>query len=228
MNRILLILLCLIWIPGRGQNFFFNQHAGVLASAPTVTTTTVSSIGPYTASSGGNVTSDGGATVTARGVCWSTSSNPTTSNSKTTDGSGTGSYTSSITGLTCGYQYYVRAYATNSEGTSYGTEYSFTTTTSGLSSLHFIYEVNSSCSPYYVLITSETTAATAVNLLTGAGCNSNGTGDFYKVSSLSIGGQLFSNSVDCATASISGWRVVYSGGIYYKVNFSNGVIQSVD
>lgn len=95
---------------------------------PTVTTTSISSIASTTATSGGNVTDDGGATVTARGVCWSTSHNPTTSNSKTTNGTGTGSFTSSITGLTAGTTYYVRAYATNSAGTAYGNEVSFTTT----------------------------------------------------------------------------------------------------
>ncbi len=73
------------------------------------------------------MTDDGGATVTTRGVCWSTSQNPTTSNSKTTDGSGTGSFTSSLTGLTCGTTYYVRAYATNSAGTAYGSQENFNT-----------------------------------------------------------------------------------------------------
>ena len=97
------------------------------ASSPTVTTTAASSIAETSATSGGNVTSDGGATVTAYGVCWDTSSNPTTSNSTTSDGSGTGSFSSSITGLSAGTTYYVRAYATNSEGTSYGSEESFTT-----------------------------------------------------------------------------------------------------
>jgi uncharacterized protein (TIGR02145 family) len=94
---------------------------------PTVTTTAVTDITQTTATSGGNVTSDGGATVTARGVCWNTSSNPTTANSYTTDGSGTGTFVSNITGLTGGTLYYVRAYATNSVGTSYGNELSFTT-----------------------------------------------------------------------------------------------------
>jgi hypothetical protein len=106
-----------------------NIIGGTAAPAlPTVTTTAISSITQTTASSGGNVTSDGGSAVTARGVCWSTSSNPTTSNSKTTDGSGTGSFTSSITGLNPLTTYYVRAYATSNAGTSYGSERSFTTT----------------------------------------------------------------------------------------------------
>ena len=94
---------------------------------PTVTTTNVSNITQTTATSGGNVTSNGGANVTARGVCWSTSQNPTISNSHTTDGTGTGSFTSSITGLTANTTYYVRAYATNEKGTSYGEQKTFTT-----------------------------------------------------------------------------------------------------
>ncbi|MEN6623679.1 MAG: hypothetical protein ABFD50_19295 [Smithella sp.] len=94
---------------------------------PTVTTTSITSITSTTATSGGNVTADGGASVTARGVCWNTSTNPTTANSHTADGTGTGSFTSSLTGLTAGTAYYVRAYATNSAGTAYGSNVSFTT-----------------------------------------------------------------------------------------------------
>ncbi|OPZ41555.1 MAG: hypothetical protein BWY95_02583 [Bacteroidetes bacterium ADurb.BinA104] len=73
------------------------------------------------------MTSDGGSSVTARGVCWSTSQNPTTSNSKTTNGTGLGTYTSHITGLSPNTTYYVRAYAINSQGTAYGEQRNFIT-----------------------------------------------------------------------------------------------------
>ncbi len=96
-------------------------------TAPTVTTNTVTNVTQTTATCGGNVTNSGGANVTARGVCWSTSQNPTVSNSHTTDGTGTGSFTSNITGLSPNTTYYVRAYATNSAGTAYGVQRSFTT-----------------------------------------------------------------------------------------------------
>ncbi|MCX6253694.1 MAG: DUF1566 domain-containing protein [Bacteroidia bacterium] len=99
----------------------------VAASVPTITTTALSSISTTTATSGGNITNDGGASVTARGVCWSTSSNPVATGSHTSDGQGTGSFVSSLTGLTAGTTYYVRAYATNSAGTAYGDELIFTT-----------------------------------------------------------------------------------------------------
>ena len=97
------------------------------ATLPTVTTNNVSDITSTTATCGGNVTADGGATVTARGVYWSTFQNPTLADAHTTDGTGTGAFTSQLTGLEPNTTYYVRAYATNSEGTAYGEEVSFTT-----------------------------------------------------------------------------------------------------
>lgn len=94
---------------------------------PTVTTQPVSSILVVSAQSGGQVTDDGGATVVARGICYSTTPAPTLQDAFTTDGLGTGSFVSSLTGLQQGTTYYVRAYATNSAGTAYGNEISFTT-----------------------------------------------------------------------------------------------------
>jgi uncharacterized protein (TIGR02145 family) len=101
---------------------------GSVETVPIVSTNSISSITANSSVCGGNVSADGGASVTARGVCWSTSPNPTVDlTTKTTDGAGTGSFTSSITGLTPGTKYYVRAYATNSVGTAYGEEVNFTT-----------------------------------------------------------------------------------------------------
>ena len=94
---------------------------------PTVTTTEVTNITSNSATCGGNVTSDGNGTVSSRGICWSTSPNPTIAENKTTDGSGIGSFTSSLSNLASQTTYYVRAYATNEAGTSYGTQKSFTT-----------------------------------------------------------------------------------------------------
>ena len=97
-------------------------------TAPTVTTTAASNVSYTTVTLGGNVTNENGATVTERGICWGTSTNPTISNSKKTVGSGTGTFTANLTGLNDGVTYYVRAYATNERGTSYGEEKTFTTT----------------------------------------------------------------------------------------------------
>ncbi len=97
------------------------------ATLPVVTTTTVSNITQTTALAGGAVTDDGGADVTGFGVCWSTTPNPTISTNKKNIGIGIGSFTSSLNGLTVNTKYYVRAYAINSAGTSYGNEVTFTT-----------------------------------------------------------------------------------------------------
>jgi uncharacterized protein (TIGR02145 family) len=102
---------------------------------PTLTTTAVTNITVNSGTTGGVITKDGGAAVTARGVCWSTTSNPTVGGSHTSDGNGTGSFTSNITGLTPNTLYHVRAYATNKVGTAYGTDLSFTTTPIVLPSL---------------------------------------------------------------------------------------------
>lgn len=104
-----------------------NFTTPACASVPTVTTANVTNPTQTTATGGGNVTADGGATVTAKGVCWSTTQNPTINNPKTVDGDGLGTFTSSLAGLTAGTTYYVRAYATNAAGTSYGSQVSFTT-----------------------------------------------------------------------------------------------------
>lgn len=94
-------------------------------SAPSVSTKTLSSITETTASSGGEVTSEGSSPVTARGVCWATVANPTIADSKTSDGTGTGAFTSSISGLAPGTLYHLRAYATSTDGTGYGEEITF-------------------------------------------------------------------------------------------------------
>lgn len=94
---------------------------------PTVITYEVTDIISNTAVCGGNVTSDGNAMVTAKGVCWSTDPNPTIDDNKTTDGYGLGLYSSVLTPLTQNTAYYVRAYAVNEKGVSYGEEKSFTT-----------------------------------------------------------------------------------------------------
>jgi uncharacterized protein (TIGR02145 family) len=104
-----------------------NQISFSTISLPTVTTTTVSGILSTQATSGGNVTSSGGGSVTARGVAYGTSQNPTTFGLTTVNGSGTGVFTSSIAGLSPTTLYYVRAYATTSAGTAYGSQVSFTT-----------------------------------------------------------------------------------------------------
>ena len=111
------------------QRSFTTEEEEAELTPPTVITSEVIDITETTAVSGGNVTDDGGATVTARGICWSISQNPTLDDNDgmTTDGNGTGTFTSNLINLTANTTYYVRAYATNEKGTSYGDEISFTT-----------------------------------------------------------------------------------------------------
>lgn len=104
-----------------------NEITFTTLDIPTSITTRVSAITLNSAQTGGNITDDGGSNVTARGVCWSTSPNPTIADNRTTDGKGTGVFTSSLTGLSSGTTFYVRAYATNSIGTAYGDEVTFRT-----------------------------------------------------------------------------------------------------
>ena len=86
----------------------------------TVVTSSATNITQNSAVLGGNVVSDGGATVTDRGVCWGTAINPTTSNNSQSMGSGTGQFSSVVSTFQSNTQYWVRAYASNSVGTSYG------------------------------------------------------------------------------------------------------------
>ena len=97
---------------------------------PTVTTSEVTNITSNSATCGGNVTSDGNGTVIARGICWSETSEPKINNlysEESSDGMGTGTFTSALTNLKTNTTYYVRAYATNEAGTVYGEVKSFKT-----------------------------------------------------------------------------------------------------
>lgn len=94
---------------------------------PTITTLTPSDVIQYKAKTGGTITKDGGATITARGVCWNTLPSPTISDNHSEDGTGTGSFESTITNLDANTLYHLRAYATNSKGTAYGKDITFTT-----------------------------------------------------------------------------------------------------
>ena len=118
MGSILLVLIVAIFLVACSK----SATSGV----PTVTTTKVTNISSSSASTGGDVTADGGDPVTARGICISTTALPTIAGSKTVNGTGLGTFTSSLTGLKSEATYYVRAYATNKLGTAYGNQETFT------------------------------------------------------------------------------------------------------
>jgi hypothetical protein len=112
-----------------GETFVNTNSNGLL---PTVTTTAATSISANYAYTGGEVTNSGGEYVLARGVCYSTTPNPTIDDQVKSGGSGLGSFTNYIPSLSMGTTYYVRAFATNANGTAYGNEITFTTTTVAL------------------------------------------------------------------------------------------------
>ncbi|MEI8271796.1 MAG: T9SS type A sorting domain-containing protein [Paludibacter sp.] len=112
----------------RPQGAAYDIGAYEVKTVPVLdATVAASAITSSSASSGGNITGNGGASVTARGVCWNLTSNPDIASAHTSNGTGTGSFTSNFTGLQPNKTYYVRAYATNSVGTGYGAQVSFTT-----------------------------------------------------------------------------------------------------
>jgi uncharacterized protein (TIGR02145 family) len=115
-------LICL-----KQYGFSIRCIKGEEQALPVLTTNAVSSISPTSAISGGQVTNEGGSTVTSRGICWSTSIDPTIENNKTVDGSGIGNFSSTLSSLSAGTSYYVRAYATNIAGTTYGNQIKFNT-----------------------------------------------------------------------------------------------------
>jgi uncharacterized protein (TIGR02145 family) len=106
---------------GYGNEYIFNTLNGNIG----LTTMPISNISAHDATGGGNIVS--GQFIDQKGVCWSTSANPTISDSHTLDGYGQSSYSSILTNLLSSTTYFVRAYASNYSGTYYGNEVSFTT-----------------------------------------------------------------------------------------------------
>ena len=141
---ILITILLLIPINVSAQRIKFGSNNNYVAppSPPVILTTAATAITGTSATNGGTVTSDGGAAVTSRGLVWGTSPGSTTFS--TTNGAGIGAFSTNLTGLSMATTYYVRAYATNSIGTSYGNQISFTTLATTSLKLH--YDTNNSSS----------------------------------------------------------------------------------
>jgi hypothetical protein len=205
---------------------------------PVLTTANISTKTRFTAICGGNITDNGGDTILARGICWSTSPNPTTANSKTVNGYGMGEYTSSMTGLTSGTTYYVRAYASNKNGTGYGPEISFATF-SGNSSYTLYKEANPTAEQLnaYSLITaamdsavwyynSYTTFAKVLSVYYNPGvptAESNNTGyiAFGKTQYMQKVTAMHEVSHTVGVGTSGNWRSLMSGGFYIGVNATN-------
>jgi len=98
-----------------------------LAGVPVVSTDNVTDVTKFTAKAFGNALFTGGQDITERGFCWALTENPTTADDNIASGSGLGEYTADIVGLASGKEYHIRAYVTNSIGTSYGEDLTFST-----------------------------------------------------------------------------------------------------
>ncbi|MEI8085791.1 MAG: choice-of-anchor Q domain-containing protein [Paludibacter sp.] len=190
-------------------------------------TTAVTSIKATTATSGGNITSEGGATVT-RGVCWSAATSTPTieANAKTSNGTGLGTFTSNLSGLTPNSRYYVRAYATNLTGTIYGAAVNFytdplVTYTSGwpkvenATSSSFTAKANLNVAgiSYYVVLPSGATAPTSAQVK--AGHNAAG-------SAVTSGSITCTNAATEYTANISGLSVGTAYDLYFVAENAAG------
>jgi uncharacterized protein (TIGR02145 family) len=140
--------------------FFINSCKKDKPTPPIITTATVTEISYSTATSGGEVINEGGDPVVSRGICWNSSADPTISNSRTINAGGLGAFVSNLSLLNPNTKYYVKAFATNSAGTGYGNQVSFTTSQ---------VEVP-------VVTTKEITSITQTNALSGGNISSNGGG----------------------------------------------------
>jgi uncharacterized protein (TIGR02145 family) len=125
-----------------GNELTFKTSQGV----PTISTTSITDIQPLSAKSGGNITNDGGTPVTDRGLVYATTQNPTIANLKITAGSGTGTFTATLSPLASQQTYYVRAYATNSQGTAYGNQVQF-----NAASANTVTDIDGNVYPYITL-----------------------------------------------------------------------------
>ncbi|MES2574714.1 MAG: choice-of-anchor D domain-containing protein [Bacteroidota bacterium] len=146
------------------------------AAVATVTTTTVSAIAQFSATSGGNVTANGGAAVTARGILWGTAAGLTIAQAPagtSSNGTGNGVFTSYLAALKPNTTYYYRAYATNSSGTAYGAELSFTTLAQLGTQMAF-WNFGSSAGTYTNTVTSETVTGTPTLILTDGTIDTDG------------------------------------------------------
>jgi hypothetical protein len=229
---------------GVSNNSLLRFTTGAAPVAPTVTTASVSEITMTTAKLGGDVTVDGGVNVTERGIVWSTSTAPTTElSNKVAIGSGTGTFSATVTGLPEGTHIYTRAYGTNSKGTSYGSEVDFYTKTS-VSSItpQDATPTNASSVTYQVVFAQSVTNVNATDFtlttsgLSGASVsNVSGSGTTYlvTVNTGSGNGTVKLNfsaltgtvpNVNAAFTAASAYTIykVSNAGDYYRSAASNG------
>ena len=165
---------------------------------PVLTTEMITDITSTTAISGGIISNDGGSAITARGICWNTLTNPAISDHTASDGStGSGSFSCNISGLTGNSVYYVRAWATNSEGTAYGDQKMFTS--SETSELAITRAVTGATSTSATL-----NGSVNANYLPTSVCFEYGNSTLYGNTIPAIPGQITGNEFISVNAGLSG------------------------
>jgi hypothetical protein len=210
-----------------GTAYGNQQIFTTIGSLPTVITNSVTSISQTSAIGNGNVTASGGSTITERGVCWSTSVNPTTANSRLAIGSGLGSFSGSMTSLSPNTTYYVRAYAINSIGTAYGNQINFSTecflgipallspangATLGCCNINFSWSADCGATGYQIQVSKSSTFSGTIYTLNTCGNSS------FPVSPGVVSGNATTNSF-C----MNGGGSTNNGIWYWRVRSTNGV-----
>lgn len=210
-----------------------------LSAEPTVTTTSgATGITTSTATVAGNVTSDNGSTITERGFCYSTSTNPTTSNAKATVSGTTGAMSKEITGLAIGTKYYFKAYATNARGTGYGSQSSFTTLPGNPSGLNATRIDKSSMSLSWVKGNGGTYSIVRRGTIAPANINSGtlvyqGTGTSLTDTGLSAGTTYYyrvwsATTADWSEAYSAGYSADYDTTVFNFENTSNALVDDTN
>lgn len=223
-----------------GEEVSFTTLATAL---PKVTTTEVSNIIAGNATCGGTI--DIGTTVLERGICWNTNHLPTITNNKTSDGAGTGNFTSSLTKLASKTVYYVRAYARNSVGTAYGNEVSFTSSNTGNVTYTLIKEVNPTADQLnayqlikiamdsamyyyntYTTFSKNITVQYEPGVATADGSNNGtirfGSNTYY----MNVGTAMHETAHTMGVGTNSSWSTLMVGGVYQGIN-ANNVLRSI-
>jgi len=185
------------------NNYNSTSIENMIGLPPTVTTSSISNYSYNSATCGGIVTACGSSAVTARGVCWSTLQNPTIADEHTSDGSGNGAFISNITGLSPITTYYIRAYANNSYGTSYGNQVIVITDAPP-------------CGVSFTLTHSIGSIAPVIKIVTYGTVETNLTGSNKCLITQNLGADHQANAVTDATEASAGWYWQFNKKQGYK------------
>lgn len=239
MKKISIILI--VFLIGCTKNTTINNNI-TSATKPVLTTNPINNISNTMAFSGGTFITDGESNILLKGVCWSTNHNPTINDFKSDDGTGVTNYSSVLTGLLQNTTYYVRAFATNSIGTGYGNEVSFSTTDSSISPIgnlptviiNNVYSITETSATASGNVTNQGSSSVtergfqysiASNLTSGTGIiEGSGNGGFYK----SINSLLPNTTYFIRAYAINSYGIAYSNIISFTTLNTPTTVTDID